>query len=53
MTLKNHKESYDNHPTARLINPAKNELERIHKLILDKINNKNQSKIRAESMKKY
>ena len=29
-----------NHPTVRLINPSKNELGRISKLILDKINKK-------------
>ena len=36
--IKDHKENFDNHPTVRLINPAKNELGRISKLILDKIN---------------
>ena len=40
ITIKDHKENFDNHPTARLINPAKNELGRISKLILDKINKK-------------
>ena len=38
ITIKNHKENFDNHATVRLINPAKNELGRISKLILDKIN---------------
>ena len=38
VTIKNHKENFDNHATVRLINPAKNELGRISKLILDKIN---------------
>ena len=37
-TLKDHKENFVNHPTTRLINPAKNEIERISKSILDKIN---------------
>ena len=39
ITLKDHKENFDNRPTTRLINPAKNELGRISKSILDKINN--------------
>ena len=37
ITIKDYKENFDNHPTVRLINPAKNELGRISKLILDKI----------------
>ena len=32
-----HKENFQNNPTARLINLAKNEIERISKVILDKI----------------
>ena len=40
ITIKDHKENFDNHPTVRLISPAKNELGRISKLILDKINKK-------------
>ena len=38
ITLKDHKENFVNHPTTRLINPAKNEIGRISKPILDKIN---------------
>ena len=37
-TLKDHKENFVNHPTTRLINPAKNEIGRINKAILDKTN---------------
>ena len=37
ITLKDHKENFVNHPT-RLICPAKNEIGRISKSILDKIN---------------
>ena len=37
-TLKDHKENFINNPTVRLINPAKNELGRISKSILDQIN---------------
>ena len=38
VTLKDHKENFNNNPTTRLINPAKNELGRISKVILQKIN---------------
>ena len=38
ITIKNHKENFDNHPTVQLINPAKNKLGRISKLILDHTN---------------
>ena len=38
ITLKGHKENFVNHPTTRSINPAKNEIGRISKSILDKIN---------------
>ena len=38
ITLKDHKENFENNPTTRLINPAKNELGRISKVILEKIN---------------
>ena len=38
ITLKDHKENFLNNPTVRLINPAKNELGRISKAILDHIN---------------
>ena len=37
-TLKDHKENFQNNPTVRLINPAKKEIGRISKVILDKIN---------------
>ena len=37
-TLKDHKENFQSNPTVRLINPAKNEIGRISKVILDKIN---------------
>ena len=32
-TLKDHKENFQNNPTVRLINPAKNEIGRISKAI--------------------
>ena len=33
ITLKDHKENFQNNPTTRLINPAKNEIGRISKVI--------------------
>ena len=37
--MKDHKDNFVNHPTLRLLNPVKNEIERIRKSILDKIHN--------------
>ena len=37
-TLKDHKPNFQNNPTVRYLNPAKNEPDRISKSILDKIN---------------
>ena len=37
-SLKYHKENFQNNPTVRFIKPAKNEIGRISKVILDKIN---------------
>ena len=36
-TLKDHKENFQNNLTVRLINPAKNKIRRISKVILDEI----------------
>lgn len=38
ITLKDHKDNFQNRPTCRLINPAKSEIGRISKEILEKIN---------------
>ena len=38
ITLKDHKDNFQNNPTTRLINPAKNVIGRICKTILEKIN---------------
>ena len=38
ITLKDHKPKFENHPTTRLINPSKNEIGRISKVVLDSIN---------------
>ena len=51
ITIKDHKENFDNHPTVRQINPAKNELGRISKLILDKINKKISQKFELNQWK--
>ena len=40
ITLKDHKANFLNHPTTWLINPAKNEIGRISKQILDQTNSK-------------
>ena len=38
ITLKDHKDDFNNAPKTRLINPAKNEIGRISKNLLDDIN---------------
>jgi hypothetical protein len=38
ITLKDHKDNFQNNPTTRLINPAKNEIGRISKHILENLN---------------
>lgn len=38
ITLKDHKDNFENNPTTRLINPAKNELGRVNKVLLQNIN---------------
>ena len=38
ITLKDHKENFNNNPTVRLINPARNELGNISRAILDTTN---------------
>ncbi|PFX16577.1 hypothetical protein AWC38_SpisGene19146 [Stylophora pistillata] len=40
ITLKDHKDNFAHHPTCRLINPAKSELGKVSKQILDNINSK-------------
>lgn len=39
VTLKDHKEDFKNNPKCRLINPAKSQIGRISKAVLDQINN--------------
>ena len=40
ITLKDHKDNFENKPTCRLINPSKQEIGKISKQILDSINKK-------------
>ena len=40
ITLKDHKPDFRQNPSCRLINPAKNELGKVSKLIIEKINKK-------------
>ena len=51
MTIRDHKENFDNHPTIQLISPATNELRRISKLILNKINKKFSQKFELNQWK--
>ena len=46
ITLKDHKSIFQNNPKVRLINPAKNELGRISKNILDKISHQLRDSLR-------
>jgi hypothetical protein len=51
VTLKDHKENFDSHPKYRLINPAKSELGKVSKVILDAINNNIRSIIKVNQWK--
>ena len=51
ITLKDHKENFQNNPSTRLINPAKNEVGRISKVILDNINKKLQERLGVNQWK--
>ena len=46
ISLKDHKENFQNNPKCRLINPAKNNLGLVSKQILDRINNNIRSKMK-------
>ena len=50
ITIKDHKENFLNHPKVRLINPAKNELGRISKVIL---NNRNMKLFQATKINQW
>ena len=51
ISLKDHKPNFTNNPKTRLINPAKNEIGRLSKSILDKINNKLRNTTRLNQWK--
>ena len=51
ITLKEDKPNFKNNPKVRLINPAKNEIGRISKNILDKINHQSQNSLRINQWK--
>ena len=51
ITLKDHKDNFDSQPKCRLINPAKSELGKVSKIILDEINNKLRSKLHVNQWK--
>ena len=51
ITLKDHKENFNNNPKTRLINPAKNEIGRISKNILDDINQQLRNKLKTNQWK--
>ena len=51
MTMKDHKGNFGNEPSVRLINPAKNQIGCISKVILDKINVGIKSELRLNQWK--
>ena len=51
VTLKDHKDNFENNPTTRLINPAKNEVGRMSKVILDRINENLKAKTNVNQWK--
>ena len=51
ITLKDHKPNLKNNPQVRLINPVKNEIGRISKNILDKINHQLRDSLRINQWK--
>ena len=51
ITLKDHKDNFENKPTCRLINPSKQEIGKINKQILDSINKKRLNVTRVNQWK--
>ena len=51
ITLRDHKPNFQNNPKTKLINPAKNEIGRISKFILDKINHTLRNKTKVNQWK--
>ena len=46
--IKNHKPNFENNATAKLINPTKNEIERISKVILKNISKELRNKLQLQ-----
>ena len=53
VTLKDHKPNFANHQTCRLINPAKSEIGKISKKILERINNNISKKNKHHTMDQH
>ena len=51
ISLKDRKPNFQNHPKVRLLNPAKNELGGICKIILDKINSSLRNSLKLNQWK--
>ena len=51
ITLKDHKENFENNLPTRLINPAKNEVGRISKVIVQNLNDKLHVKLKMQQWK--
>ena len=51
MTLKNHKENFQNNPSVLLINPAKNKLERLSKFTIQAMNKELRHKFNLNQLK--
>ena len=51
ISLKDHKDNFQNNPSTRLINPAKNEIGRISKVIVEEINKKLRSTLQLQQWK--
>ena len=51
ITLKDHKENFQSNPKFHLINPAKTELGKISKVVLDDINNRIRNYIKVNQWK--
>jgi hypothetical protein len=47
ISLKDHKENFENNPKCRIINPAKSESGKLSKVILDKINSNLRQKLNS------
>ena len=53
ITLKGHKENFENNSKCPLINPAKNESGKLRKINLDEINSNLRQKTEFEPVEKY